>query len=284
MLPVRQYLHALLGKRFGVGDLVVIFSARLDESGTDGISPHTVVGGAVATADNWDKLEAAWRRLLVRSKVSSYHGKEFKDGKGNFSGWSKIKINRFIKSQEKIIKAHTLFRVSVGIEDAIHSEIKSLMKDVKGFRPSSNYGLCLRYLMFIASERLVDSGYHNHRLTVLVEDGPWLRSADSTYWDVSRMIKGHKVAKHAHRLDGFGHAPKGACLSLEAADYIAGSEHGRFMSGGGTRQEAGALSLLLDRNELEKWYEGMIEEKERRRAHGQRHSMRKNPSLGGQSS
>ena len=84
MLPVTQYLHTLLGKRFGGDDLVAVFSARVDESGTDGRSPYTVVGGAVATADNWEKIEAAWGRLLVRSKVSSYHGKEFKDGKGVF--------------------------------------------------------------------------------------------------------------------------------------------------------------------------------------------------------
>ena len=284
MLPVRQYLHILLGKRFGGDDLVAVFSARLDESGTDGRSPYTVVGGAVATADNWEKIEAAWGQLLVRSKVSSYHGKEFKDGKGDFSGWSKLKRDRFIKSQEKIINTHALFRVSVGIEGALHSEIKKRMGGVKNFRSSSNYGLCLRYLIFISSERLVNSGYPNHRISVLVEDGAWLRSADSTYRDVSRMTGGHKVAKHAHRLAGFGHAPKGICLSLEIADYIVGSEHSRFILGRGTRQEVGMLSLLLDADELEKWYEGMIKEKETRQAHGERKSMKTIPSPVGRSS
>ncbi len=44
---------------------MVIFSARLDETGTDGKSPYTVVGGAVATVEQWDELEAAWDRLLT---------------------------------------------------------------------------------------------------------------------------------------------------------------------------------------------------------------------------
>ena len=269
MLPFSQYLHTLFGVTFGSSDLVVIFSTRLDESGTDGRSPYTVVGGAVAGKDNWEKLEAAWSRLLDRSKISTYHYKQFKDRKGDFAGWSDFKCNRFVESQKKIVTRNTSFVVSVGIENAVHAEIKRRMKGIKGFHPDSNYSLCLRRVMFATCERL-EKNYSDHRLAVMVEDGPWSSGANNVYQHVAKMTHKRNPAKHAHRLAGFTSVPKGERLSLEAADYIAGAEHARFLAGGSNRQEMGKLSLLLNAEELERWYEGMIKAKEFRRAHWER--------------
>ena len=258
-----------VGERLDPDDLVVILSMRLDESGTDGISPFTVVGGAVSDKDGWAKLETAWGNLLRRSKVSAYHCKEFNDRKDNFAGWSDFKCKRFVKFQENIICEHTLFRVSVGVEGSLHTDIKKRMKGTKGFREDSNYGLCLRRLMYAACER-VEGKYPDHRLTVMVEDGPWSSGAINIYQDVARMTGKWNPAKHAHRLAGFMSVPKGERLSLEAADYIAGAEHARFLAGESNRQESGKLSLLLNAEELERWYEGMIKAKEIRRAHWER--------------
>ena len=257
---------------------MVIFSARLDETGTDGKSPYTVVGGAVATVEQWDELEAAWDRLLSRSNVSAYHWKEFNDRKGDFAGWSNLKCKRFVKSQERIIKNNTLFRVSIGLEDAVHADIKKRMKGIKGFSPESNYSLCLRYLMFVTSEQLVkvDS---DHRLTILVEDGPWASGAMKTYQRVAAMTGRWKPAKHAHRLACFVSAPKGVRLSLETADYLAAEAHARMLAEKRPRRGVQTLSMLLTGPFLEQWYEGMIKEKEARRAYGQRKPT-KNPSSG----
>ena len=255
---------------------MVNLSARLDESGTDGKSPYTVLGGAVSSKDGWAKLETAWGRLLNRTKVSVYHSKEFNERKEDFTGWSDFKCKRFVSFQEKIIEYNTLFRVSVGIEGAVHADIKKRMKGLKGFRPDSNYSLCLRWLMFATCERLAKT-YPDHRLTFLVEDGPWSSGAMNTYQHVAKMTGEWKPAKHAHRLAGFRSMPKGERLSLEAADYIVGAEHARFLAGGSTRQERGKLSLLVAADELERWYEGMIREKESRRVHGERQPRKKIP-------
>ena len=164
----------------------------------------------------------------------------------------------------------------MGIEGAVHADIKKRMKGIKGFRPDSNYSLCLRWLMFATCKRLAKT-YPDHRLTVLVEDGPWSSGARNTYQHVAKMTGEWKPAKHAHRLAGFRSIPKGERLSLEAADYIVGAEHARFLAGGSTRQERGKLSLLVAADELERWYEGMIREKESRRVHGERQPRKKNP-------
>lgn len=269
-IPIGQYLHALLGRAFGADNLVAVFSARLDETGTDGRSAYTVIGGAVATANQWDKLEKAWGNLLSRSKIPAYHWKEFNDPNNDIFGkWSDLKRRRFVDAQEKIIRNKTIFRVSVGLESTVHADIKQRMKGIKGFRADSDYSLCLRYLMFSTCEHLVriDPAC---RLTILVEDGPWASGAMQTYQRVAAMTGKRKPAKHAHRLAGFGSAPKGERLSLEAADYLAGSEHARMLTGRPSGRKAETLSLLLTGALLEKWYEGMLKEKEVRRAYGRR--------------
>ena len=114
MTPISRYLHTLFGRAFGNDELVIVFSARLDETGTDGRSPYTAVGGAVSTVAQWGKLETAWGKLLSRSRVSAFHTKEFEGRDGDFKKWSDFKRKRFVKAQEKIIRENTLFIYRVG--------------------------------------------------------------------------------------------------------------------------------------------------------------------------
>ena len=282
MIVVGQHLHALFGRKFEDNDFVALFSAHLDETGTDGNSPYTVVAGAVAIAPQWDKLEAAWRRMLDNAKVSAYHWKQFHDGHDDFVGWSEFKRKRFVEKQERIINRNTVFRVSVGVEGAAHAEVKQRMKGVKGFRPESDYSLCLRYLMFSTSEQLAKID-PDHRLSILVEDGPYASGAMETYQHVAAMTGKWKPAKHAHRLAGFASAPKGARLSLEAADYLAGEELTRMLRAKRSRRGAQTLSLLLTGQLLEQWYGGMVKEKAKRREYGRRKPKTDLPSRGASS-
>ncbi|HCK85362.1 MAG TPA: hypothetical protein DHW63_12825 [Hyphomonadaceae bacterium] len=243
---------------------MALFSARLDETGTDGRSKFTLVGGAVAPPEGWDALEAGWGALLKKSGVTAYHWKEFHDPQnGTFGPWSKMKRERFVTAQEKIIGKCTSFRVAVGVDQAVHADVKRRMKGIKGFRPDSDYSLCLRWLMFWTCEELakVDP---DCRLSIMVEDGPWASGAMDTYQRIAAMTGKRKPAKHAHRLAGFGSAPKGERLSLEAADYIAGCSLGRLIAGR-ERKSRDTLAVMLKKPLLDQWYEGMIAEKEARR-------------------
>lgn len=64
MSTFKARLRAIFGRSFGGNELVMQFSLRLDETGTDGRFPYTVVAGAVATVDHWDALETAWAKML----------------------------------------------------------------------------------------------------------------------------------------------------------------------------------------------------------------------------
>ncbi|MBC7285474.1 hypothetical protein [Hoeflea sp.] len=246
---------------------MAIYSLRLDETGTDGDSQHTVVAGAVATAPQWGRLEATWGNLLRRTGAKAFHWKEFNSaGDPVFGAWSNLKRSRFKEAQEKIINRNTIFRASVGVEHAVHAEIKDRMKGITGFASESDYSLCLRYLMFSTCEQLVKID-PDCRLEILVEDGPYARGAEATFKRVSAMTGRWKPAKHAHRLIGFSAAPKGVTHSLEAADYIAGEENARLKAGTSPERGTQTLSVLLSKPLLEMWYEGMMREREARRAY-----------------
>ncbi len=269
--PFEQHLCALMGG-LERGDYVALWSMRLDESGTDGRSPYTVVGGAVALPGQWGKLERAWNALLVRSKVPAYHWKEFHDrNNAVFGKWSQLKRKRFMGAQEKIINRNTLFRVSTGIERKLHADVKVLMRGIKGFHPDSDYTLALRYLMFHTCDELVKID-PNARLVVMIEDGPWAAGAAAAYRRVAAMTAKKRPAKHAHRLAGFAIVCKGDRVSLEAADHIAGEEHARMVAGRRPPKGGKLLSQLWAKKELNHWYKLMIEEKDRRRAYARQNS------------
>jgi hypothetical protein len=64
--------------------------------------------------------------------------------------------------------------------------------------------------------------------------------------------------------------PKGSTKTLEAADYLVGVAHQRLIKGWFKKSENPQVSILLNRPLLERWYDGMLKEKELRRAYGAR--------------
>lgn len=271
MLSVRGMLKSVFGSKLCEDDLVALWSLRLDETGTDGRSPFVLVGGAVANISQWDQVEAEWEALLKRSKLEAFHWKEFRDPRSDFGKWSRLKYKRFEASIEKIISRCTTFRISAAIDGKVHKAVKKRMQGIKGFRDDSDYSLCLRYLMFHTCEHLskIDS---DCKLQVVVECGPYSSGAEETFHKVSNMTGKWKPAKHAHRLDGFHSLPKGRLRALELADYVAGSELECIVQNKTPPRNGEALRGVLDKQNLEFWYEGMMKEREIRSNFGSKPS------------
>lgn len=245
--------------------MLLHFSARLDETDTHEGAPVSVIGGAVATIEQWDNLEAAWSRLLLSSKVDTFHYQEFEARKGDFSGWSNFKAKRFLGRAETLIDRNVAFRSAVGIDPKIHASIKKRMQGIKGFRADSDYGLCLRWLLFQSCEEISKQAGEDFTLSVIIEDGPYASGAVELFHKLRKMTGGNKPAKHAARYRDIAVLGKES-LSLQAADAIVGVEADHF---GATRLVAkrNRLAVLLDEPKLEHWYSGMVAEKERRRVY-----------------
>ena len=133
--------------------LTLVFSTRLDETGTNERSPFVVVAGGVGTLASWDAFETAWDGLMKRRNVRQFHTKEFKAREGDFDGWGDLKCENFTRAQEKIIKHNVPFTIAVAVEKKAHTEVKRQMRGVRNFKPDSDYGICFRLIRFLAAKK-----------------------------------------------------------------------------------------------------------------------------------
>jgi hypothetical protein len=250
-----------LGRWPDSDEILIYFSARLDETDTHDKSLLTVVGGAVAMTHKWDLLEADWKELLDKAKVETFHYKDFLARAGDFSGWGDLKAASFIKRVNKIIDKNVAFRVAVGVDSNTHAAVKERMRGIKGFRGDSDFGLCLRWLLVHSCEVLTEATKEDFSLSVIVEDGPYAAGAVDLFHRLRLMRGPVNPAKHAHRYGDIAVLGKKS-RSLQAADAIAGVEADRL---GAPSVQKNRLSVRLTADQLEKWYELMLAEKQRRR-------------------
>jgi hypothetical protein len=86
-----------------------MYSAYFDESGTDGSSESTVVAGYVASDEQWQNFEWAWRRALDDAEVSRFHMRDFAHSLREFKDWRGDEDRRvmFLRQLIDIIRRNT---------------------------------------------------------------------------------------------------------------------------------------------------------------------------------
>jgi len=247
-------------------DVTLFYTACIDETGTSGQSPYVIVAGGLTLNEQWDYFESAWGNLLSKYHVELFHAKEFNGSIGDFSGWSRLKRERFVKAQKKIIDQASLVSVAVAVESKTHREIKQQMRGVSGFLARSDYGLCFSFLRIMICDQLA-KGHPDSKLRLIVEDGPYSSGAAKIYTDVRKTIGAkYRPAPHADMLNGFGILPKGSLRGLEVADYFADKAIVDLRSGAfKTEVQTRSIRAKLTPTILERWYNGMIKEKEHRK-------------------
>src|SRR5215469_7683434 len=111
---------------------MTMFSARLDETGTDGRSPYAIVAGGVSVLEFWAEVENKYSRLLTSRGVSTFHWKEWMARDGDFKGWSNLKRERFIRAKEKIFEKSIVFTIAIAVHRETHGEVKNVWLGSKG--------------------------------------------------------------------------------------------------------------------------------------------------------
>jgi hypothetical protein len=236
----------------------------MDETGTDGRHAFTVVAGAVATVEQWQRLEDGWKRRLSIAGVTAFHSKEFNARQGEFDGWTEFKCERFAQALNKIIARASYFDFAVAVDDAALNEIKREMGRTKGYKAESTYGAAFRIARLHIC-RTIAQQHPNARVHFVVEDGPWSGGAYTIYQEILRTRDAKRPAGFARMLAGFAAVPKGDMRSLEAADYLAGKAI-RDLEHGNPSKRKRRHFIVADRDFLRDQYlAGMIEEKERRK-------------------
>lgn len=134
-------LEVILGSGSAPDYVIMIVRTYIDESGTHG-SPYIVMGGYVATLEQWAEFEAAWPQFLAKYRVKTFHSKDIRQGKGAFAKMPLPERREFIDQAEKLANYYLSFRFIMYL--GLDEYREHYAKPEKGVRRDSAYGMCFR--------------------------------------------------------------------------------------------------------------------------------------------
>ncbi len=265
----------LFGSRLEPEEAIIFFSAHLDEAGVDGKSPFAILGGAVATTQQWNGLSESWNRVLQSRGITAFHNRDVEARRGEFSSWGPLKRKNFVRSLDKTIEDNSIFEISVAVHRDAHLGVKKAMQGVRNFKPDSDVGMCFRLTNFLICQAL-SSHFDAPKVQFIVEDGPYSAGMRSIYEEISASSgSANRTAMYGDMHSGFASLPKGQLRSLEAADRVCGRamrqlKKGTFLQKSSRRR----IAVLADEKFLRAWHEDIHKERERRSSYA--NSLRKN--------
>jgi Protein of unknown function (DUF3800) len=130
-------------------------TAYIDESGTHGHSPMTVMAGFIGYADEWDKFDLKWRDILLANELAYIHGKELWQGTGQFRDrprWEGSARAALAGLVAPLVLRYARFSLSVILDNAVYDRdyIGGDPKLRKHRHPvDSKYGVCCRTFMSV---------------------------------------------------------------------------------------------------------------------------------------
>jgi hypothetical protein len=223
--PIRQISFArrwcmAFAHRWEPERIFVILTAYLDESGTHGESPHTVMGGMLANAQQWERFEQKFRQIKKRHKFRIFHTKKFKRRDGDFKGWSIEQCLALIADLAPITATAFTEGVTFLLDnDAYDAEYKSGEQPRK-LRLDSKYGLCFRNCLYFFGLEGVKRMHHRRYPTLNFV----LESGHKNFGDALRIFNEVKAELKANGCDMLGMitpADKDECDPLMMADFLA---------------------------------------------------------------
>ncbi len=86
-------------------ELLVVVKAYFDDSGKLGNPGElaAVVGGLIATVDEWDKLEPEWFAVICRYKVKEFKAADLQNRLNDYRGWDEKKEQTFRQELHAVI-------------------------------------------------------------------------------------------------------------------------------------------------------------------------------------
>jgi uncharacterized protein DUF3800 len=195
----------------------VIFSAYIDEAGTHGGSPLTVMGGYVARLGQWRHFDEKWVRMLRRYGLTHMHTIEMLQANGQFRrGWDQPRAMELLHKAQKIINRHSLFGISAFVSDDDYKNFYAAGEKPRKIPLDTRYGLCFRLMLISITQRLQLEERRHICLNVVLESGA-KNAGDATR--IFNLFK--KEAPQRDMLGRLSFAGKKEMPGLQAADSIA---------------------------------------------------------------
>src|SRR5437868_912123 len=121
--------------------MIVILTAYLDESGTHGASPVTIMGGMLANAKQWEVFEKQFRQIKKKHRFRIFHTVKFKNRGGDFKGWSHDQCLALIADLAPITATAFTEGVTFLLDNADYNAEYRSGETPRKLRLDSKYGL-----------------------------------------------------------------------------------------------------------------------------------------------
>ena len=198
--------------------------AYLDESGTHGGSPLTVMAGWVGRVERWRELDGKWGALLRRplphrQPLTHIHGKELRDGSKQFKGWPVEERRQLAMAASGMAQEHSLFSISVLLNNNDYDNIYigadgALRKHRAAI--DSKYGVCFRVFLSLVT-RILERHEPNETVQLVLEAGHANGGAAEEIYSSMQNI----APNLARFVSGITYARKKESPGVQAADLLA---------------------------------------------------------------
>ena len=125
----------------------MIFTAYLDESGTHGGSPITLMSAFLGSARQWQNFEKGYAKLRRQNGFSVFHAKDWRDSDGEFEGWSRIKKHQFAQDFFVLTDECLASGVSAFLINHEYEEYYLTKDRPRKARLDTKYAICFRAVL-----------------------------------------------------------------------------------------------------------------------------------------
>lgn len=198
----------------------MVLKAYFDDSGKLGDPYETaaVVGGIIATVDEWDKLEPEWWAVLCAFKVKEFHSVDFAHRKEDFRGWQEEKRREFLSQLTSIMDRH-LLNPSKPIGGLLPlSQFQSLPKDKQAEWGGDPYFVCLQHSIQLAAVHAQDLYIPPGDLEIFCDEQPKFESIAKRVYRACQFYLPNGMGE---RLGGFAFGNSKKVAGLQVADLVA---------------------------------------------------------------
>lgn len=140
-------LSVALFRRWKPGRIYSILTAHMDESGTHGGSPATIMAAAMANARQWQVFEDKMKAMKREHGFKVFHATEFRKGDGDFKGWSDEKCQAFLRDFGSAGSGLMELVTTILPNAYYEAHYKRTSDDPRKLRLDTAHALCFRYCL-----------------------------------------------------------------------------------------------------------------------------------------
>ena len=195
--------------------------AYFDGSGepTDPIERATIIGGCIATVEEWDALEPRWYTILKKFRVTEFKAAACNCRDGEFKGWLECKRRSFLQQLADVINT-TIKMPSKPIAALLPlAQFQSLPQDKQKAWGNNPYFVCLQDCITFSAKHAHELYIPHESVSIFCDEEP--EEVEVIAQRVHKACRKHLPNNLGERIGAFSYEKSHKWAGLQVADFVA---------------------------------------------------------------